>query len=135
MDSQWLMALTQIKMNSHLLDDEKMEFVMQELLAFSQTSEDVADIYQELQGIMDEEEVAQRVQHGALQAIGVEDDTDEEKAEPQEEQLVDLFSFWLTLVLESKFYIDLLHFYKLIVTCKKPIICCKNDRLHAVINP
>jgi hypothetical protein len=57
-----------------------------------QTSQDVADIYQELQGIADEEEMAQRVQHGALQAIGVEDDTDEEEAEPQEEQLVDLFS-------------------------------------------
>jgi hypothetical protein len=37
--------------------------------------------------------MTQRVQHGALQAIGVEDDTDEEEAESQEEQLVDLFSF------------------------------------------
>jgi hypothetical protein len=92
MGSQRLMALMQVKMNCHLLDDEEMGSVMQELLALLQISEDVANIYQKLQEIEDEEEVAQRVQHGALQAIDVEDDADEEKAEPQKEQLADLFS-------------------------------------------
>jgi hypothetical protein len=101
MDSQHLMALMRVKMNSHLLDDEEMESVIQQLLALLQTSQDVANIYQELQEIEDEEEVAQRVQQGVLQAIDVEDDTDEEEAEPQEEQLVDLFSFEIILVLEK----------------------------------
>jgi DNA mismatch repair ATPase MutS len=86
MDSKRLMALMQVKMNSHLLDDEKMESVMQELVALLQTSQDVADIYQELQDIEDEEKVTQRVQYGALQAMDVEDDTDEEEAEPEGEQ-------------------------------------------------
>jgi hypothetical protein len=92
MDSKRLMALMQVKMSSHLLDDEEMESVMQELVVLLQTSQDVADIYQELQDIEDEEEVAQRVQHGGLQAIDMQDDTDEEEAEPEGEQIVDLFS-------------------------------------------
>jgi hypothetical protein len=94
MESRRLMELMQVKMNSHLLEDEEKESVMQELHALLHTSEGVADIYEELQAIEEEEEVAQRVQHGtslATEVNEVEDDTSTEQAEAQVEETVDLF--------------------------------------------
>jgi hypothetical protein len=66
------------------------------LLPLLQTSQDVADIYAKLQAIqddeaIDDEEVAQRVQHGVSHAIevsDVEDDTVEGQAGTQGEQLL-----------------------------------------------
>jgi hypothetical protein len=76
------------------------------LLLLLQTSQDVADVYAELQAIQDEEMVG-RVQHGVSHAIEVSDvqnDTMSEQAGTQEEQLVDLFAFLLITLLEREAY-------------------------------
>jgi hypothetical protein len=50
-----------VKMNSHLLQDGEMDSVMQALFALLQTSQHVADLFEERQAMKDEEEVAQRL--------------------------------------------------------------------------
>ena len=58
MASQRLMELMQVKMNSHLLEDQQMPVasVTVELLDLLQTGEHVADIFEKLQTIEEEEE-------------------------------------------------------------------------------
>ena len=62
MASQRLMELMQVKMNSHLLEDQQMASVTVELLDLLQTGEHVADIFEELQTIEEEEEALQPAQ-------------------------------------------------------------------------
>jgi hypothetical protein len=62
MASQRLMELMQVKMNSHLLEDQQMASVTVKLLDLLQTGEHVADIFEELQTIEEEEEALQRAQ-------------------------------------------------------------------------
>ena len=56
------MELMQVKMNSHLLEDQQMASVTVKLLDLLQTGEHVADIFEELQTIEEEEEALQRAQ-------------------------------------------------------------------------
>ena len=62
MASQRLMELMQVKMNSHLLEDQQMTSLTIELLDLLQSGEHVADIFDELQTIEEEEEALQRAQ-------------------------------------------------------------------------
>ena len=62
MASQRLMELMQVNMNSHLLEDQQMTSVTIELLDLLQSGEHVADIFDELQTIEEEEQALQRAQ-------------------------------------------------------------------------
>jgi hypothetical protein len=95
MDSQRLMELMQIRMNSHLLDDKETNESQQQILELMQDADGVASIFEDLEAFEEEEIALKRAEAGLQEGATIDEIVDSDAAEDDKEEEVeplDLFN-------------------------------------------